>query len=145
VDRALSRAVEPALADFMAAHRLDRGGYRAEKLVVRLGPLQLPFPNPGFLPFHDLHHLALNAPPSFWGEMEVSALELRSGCPTALIWLLSAGAMLLGALVAPRRVVRAWRRYAGCRNLYRGHDYAALLALDLGELRARMGLPAARD
>lgn len=140
---AMARPVEPALTEFFTTHGLDRGGYSADKLVVRLGPLRFPFPNPGFLPFHDLHHLALNAPPRFWGEVEVSALELRSGCPTALIWLLCMAAMVLGALVAPRRVWRTWRRYAGCKNLYRGHRYEDLLALDLHELRRKMGVSSA--
>jgi hypothetical protein len=133
--------VELALARFFAEHGLDRGGYRADRLVVRLGPLRLPFPNPGYLPFHDIHHVAVSAPPRFWGEVEVSVLELRSGCPTWLIWLLCVGAIALGAVVAPRRVLRTWRRYEGCRNVYRGHDLAELLALDLRELRRRMALP----
>lgn len=139
-ERAMSRPVRSALAELMERHGIDRAGYSAEKLVVSLGPLRFPFPNPGFLALHDLHHLALGAPPRFWGEVEVSALELRSGCPTLLIWLLSVAAMTLGALVAPRRVWRAWRRYAGCTNVYRGHDYEALLALDLRGLRQHLGL-----
>lgn len=140
VERALSMPVGAALAAFFAAHGLDRGGYAADRLVVRLGPLKLPFPNPGYLPFHDLHHLAIDAPPRFWGEVEVSALELRSGCPTWLIWLLCVGALALGGLLAPRRVWRMWKRYAGCENLYRGHEYQELLSLDVAGLRRRMRL-----
>lgn len=132
--------VAAAIEAFLATHGLDRRGYKAGELVVRLGPLKLPFPNPGYLPFHDLHHLALNAPPRFWGEVEVSVLELRSGCPTWLIWFLCVAAIALASLVAPRRVLRMWRRRAGCRNVYRGHAYPDLLAMDLGALRRLMRL-----
>jgi hypothetical protein len=137
----MSQSVAVALAAFFEVHRLDRGGYSAEKLVVRLGPLKFPFPNPGFLPFHDLHHVALEAPPTFWGEVEVSLLELRSGPPTLFIWFLCVAALLLGGLVAPLRVRRMWRRFAGCKNVYRGHEYTELLSLDLADLRRLMGLP----
>jgi len=131
--------VAVALEAFLAKHGLDRGGYTAEALVVRLGPLKLPFPNPGKLPFHDLHHLALDAPPRFWGEVEVSVFELRAGPPTWLIGLLCIGAIALGAMLSPRRVSRWWRRYAGCRALY-GADLPALMTMDVEALRARMAL-----
>ncbi len=139
-ERGEPKTVGVALGAFFRAHRMDRGGYRADKLVVRLGPIELPFPNPGYLPFHDLHHVAIDAPPSFWGEVEVSVLELRSGTPTLLIGFLCVSAIALGALLAPRRVWRMWRRYAGCDNVYRGYDYTELLALDLGALRRLMRL-----
>lgn len=131
--------VADALDAFLAKHGLDRGGYTADSLVVRLGPVKLPFPNPGLLPFHDLHHLALDAPPRFWGEVEVSIFELRAGPPTWLIGFLCIGAIGLGSLLAPRRVARWWRRYAGCRALY-GADLAELMAMDLETLCARMAL-----
>ena len=141
----MSRTVADALADFFRVHSLDREGYRADRLVVHLGPITLPFPNPGLLPLHDLHHVALAAAgytsaPNFWGEVEVSALELRSGPPTALITLLCVGALALGALLSPRRVLRSWRRYRGCTNLYRERDVSALLALPVEELLERMRL-----
>ncbi len=129
--------VAAALDAFLAKHGLDRGGYQAAKLFVRLGPLRLPFPNPQLLPFHDLHHVAIDAAPDFWGEVEVSVLELRSGTPTWLIWFLCVGAIFFGALLSPWRVVRIWRRYAGCHNLYR-EDLHELLALDVDDLRRRV-------
>jgi hypothetical protein len=132
--------VAAALGGFFAAHGPLRDGYRSRRFRVRVGPLTLGFPNPGKLPLHDLHHVALGVAPSFWGEVEVSAFELRSGSPSALITLLCVGALVLGGLVAPRRVLGWWRRYAGCRNLYR-EPYEPLLALELDELRRRMRLP----
>jgi ubiquinone biosynthesis protein Coq4 len=135
--------VAQALAVFFARYGLDREGYRAPRLVVKLGPLPLPFPNPGWLPLHDLHHVALALPPTFWGEVELSAFELRTGPRTALIAFLCIGALFFGALVGPRRVARAWRRYAGAVNLYREEHYESLLTMDLEALRRRMRLPAA--
>jgi hypothetical protein len=143
MNRSLRMPVALAIPAFRAAHRLDLADHADERVVVRLGPLGLPFPNPGYLPFHDLHHIALDVPPRFWGEVEVSAFELRSGCPTWLIWFLCVSALVLGGLVAPRRVWRAWKRYAGCRNVYRGYAYADLLALSLGELRGMLRLDGA--
>lgn len=145
----MSRTVAEALADFFREHGLDREGYRAERLVVHLGPITLPFPNPGLLPFHDLHHVALAAlgrpsAPTFWGEVEVSALELRAGPPTALIALLCVGALGLAAVIAPLKVIRTYRRYAGCASLYGEQDYAMLLALPMDALLSRMRLPQCR-
>jgi hypothetical protein len=56
-------------------------------------------------------------PPTFWGEVEISMFELRSGSPSPLITFLCAGAVLLGTILAPRRVLMWWRTYAGARNL----------------------------
>lgn len=131
--------VAEALEAFLTRHRIDRAGYAARRFDVRLGPLVFRFPNPGLLRLHDLHHVALGLPPTFWGEVEVSAFELRTGAPTILIGFLCVGALCLGALLAPLRVVRAWRRYRGARNLYAGR-YEEVAALDLDELRRRCHL-----
>jgi hypothetical protein len=132
--------VAEALAAFFARYGLDRRGYRAPRLVVKLGPLALPFPNPGWLPLHDLHHVALALPPTFWGEVEISAFELRTGPRTALITFLCIGALFFGVLVGPRRVWRAWQKYGGTRNLYREERYDELLRMDLKALRETMRL-----
>ena len=80
-------------------------------------------------------------PATFWGEVDVSAFELRTGAPSAIIALLCMGSLLLGGLLAPRRVWRAWSRYAGARNLYRDAPaHQALLAMRVDELRAWMRL-----
>ena len=142
--------VRQALGAFLARHGIDRAGYASPLFVVRLGPVPLLFPNPGWLGLHDLHHVALDAPPTFWGEVEVSAFELRTGAPSVLIRALCVGALAFGALLAPRRVRRAWRRYAGATNLYRAKQgaapadetgwYEALLDLDLADLRRALGV-----
>lgn len=135
--------VGDALARFRARHGLPLEDHPAGPFVVRVGPLSWAFPNPGRLHRHDLHHLALDAPPTFWGEVEVSAFELRTGPPTRLIAFLCVGAVLLGTLGAPRRVLRAWRRARGCRSLYDDPtDDVSLRACTLDALRARIGVTA---
>lgn len=126
---------------FFAEHGLDPEAYAARRFRVPLGPITLVFPNPGQLPLHDLHHVALGAPPAFWGEVEVSALELRAGPPNMMIAILCAGALALGALRGPRRTWSWWRRYRNCSSLY-GRDREALLGFELEAVRTSMGLGA---
>jgi hypothetical protein len=95
---------------------------------------------------HDLHHVATGFGTDFVGEAEVSAWEsagrLRPlGLYTAGIVL---GLALAGLCVAPQRTRRAYR--ASRRASLFGPDppdYEALLALSIGELRQRLGIPAA--
>jgi hypothetical protein len=128
------------LDPFLAAYGHGREGYASCGFVLALGPLRLPLPNPGHLPFHDLHHIAIGAGQDTWGEIQVSAFELRTGAPTLYIRGLCVAGLALGVIVAPLQVRAWWRQYAGCRNLYDEPDYEALLALDLDSLRQRMGL-----
>jgi hypothetical protein len=132
-----------ALDAFRARHRIDLAPERGGVLRVRVGPILLPFPNPGFLRLHDLHHVLLDVPPNFWGEVEVSAFELRTGCPSAFVWFLCVASLALSFLAAPRWTVAAWRRHAGRRrNLYaEGGLYAALLRRPIAEIRAALELP----
>lgn len=116
----------------------------AGRFFVDIGSLRVALPNPGFLDRHDLHHVLLGAPPDFFGEVEVSAYELRTGCPSAFVALLCVGSLGLAALVAPGRVARAWRRFAGCRgNLYGGPPLGVLLAAPVDEVARGLGLRAA--
>jgi hypothetical protein len=131
--------VREHLDAFFAATGLAREGYTAPHIVLRLGPLALAFPNPGRLPIHDIHHVALDVPPTFWGEVEISAFELRTGPPSWLIAFLCVGALVLGFMHSPRRVVRAWRSFRGARNLYADpRDIEDLRDLELDALRAWM-------
>ena len=120
--------------------------YRSARFVVPLGPLRLVFPNPGKLPLHDLHHVALGVPMTFWGEVEVSVFEIRSGVPSALIALLCVSAIALGSLLAPCRVRAWWRQYRGCKNAYaEAARYHWLLDLSVNDLRHELLLDDAPD
>ncbi len=110
--------VGAALAEWRKAHARDDGrGRRVFWLTV--GPLRVPLPHPGQLHWHDLHHVALGYGSDLIGEMEVSAFELRTGPANAVVLFLCVSAVLLGALVAPRRTLEAFRSARGARNLYR--------------------------
>lgn len=128
---------------FLARFGLDLEGYAAPDFPVHLGPfLTLRFPNPGLLPYHDLHHVATGYPATVLGEAEISAFELRAGCRVPLIVLLCCGAALIGLLRAPRRIARAWRRGRGARVIYGTRaPYEELLNLRVSELRRLMNLP----
>lgn len=96
---------------------------------------------------HDLHHVATGYGTDLRGEGEISAWELRGGIRalglyTGSIVVLGA---LMGMLIAPIRTARAFAASTG-RSLFgtaRDRDYEALLSLTVGELRERLGVPAA--
>lgn len=91
---------------------------------------------------HDLHHVLTGYRTDLRGEAEIAAWELASGCwrwPAAVV--LNSGALGLGALIAPRRIARAWARGRKTGNLYGergGIDH--LLPRQVGEVRAALGL-----
>ena len=97
---------------------------------------------------HDLHHVATGYGTDLRGEGEVSVWETRRGLrPLGLyVGAIVALGSLGGALLAPRRALAAWRASgAGRTSLFScsEDDYEALLDLTVGELRARLGVPAA--
>lgn len=92
---------------------------------------------------HDLHHVVTGYQTNWRGEAEIAAWELASGCwrwPTAFV--LNLGGLALGAMIAPRRVARAWARGRKTRNLYseRGDAIDRVLSRPVGEVRATLGL-----
>lgn len=135
--------VQEARDCFLAAFHLDTDGYTSREFPVHLlSGITLRFPNPGLLPLHDLHHVATGYPATLLGEAQISAWELRAGCPSPMVRFLCCGAITLGYLQAPRRVMRAWRAGRGMRSLYNaGIPYETLLRLRVAELRQMIGLP----
>lgn len=124
---------------------LDRGDGAQEPTERFLwlpisGPLYVPFPNPGRLRQHDLHHLALGVGPTLRGEIVVSVLELYNGPPSATIALLCVAAVAIGLCRWPLRTLRLFPRLRGCKAVYHA-DPAELHPLTVGALRARLGLP----
>ena len=93
---------------------------------------------------HDLHHIATGFGTDLVGEGEISAWELRTGVVSVGVYVgaIIFGGALMGGLIAPRRAVFAWRAAASTRNLFADADYDALLRMSVGELRARLGVPA---
>lgn len=136
------------VSEALAAWRRDSGQIEAPSgrpppwlrlFWVKLGPISVPVPHPGQLHWHDLHHLVLGYRTDLVGEMEISAFELRTGPRTPMVWFLCVAGVLTGLLWAPRRIVAAWRRGAGQRNLYgSGLDYRKVLGWTMDELVAWM-------
>lgn len=134
------RTVADTLTTWQADNGVPAQSNTDRWLWLRLGPIWLPLPNPQRLDRHDLHHALCGYRNDLWGEIEVSAFELRTGPPDLLIGALCVAAVALGLLLGPRRLVAAWRRARGGRNLYRDpRRTEELLALPVGVLRAELG------
>jgi hypothetical protein len=95
---------------------------------------------------HDLHHAATGYGTDLTGEGEISAWELRRGLRGLGLYV---GFLILigtinGLIVAPRRSLAAWRASgeAKKKNLWSMDvEYETLLAMNVGELRAFLGVP----
>jgi ubiquinone biosynthesis protein Coq4 len=85
---------------------------------------------------HDLHHVLTEYGTSWTGEAEISAWELASGCRDyAAAWVLNGLGLLMGLVIAPIRVARAFRRGLQSRNLYGREVTDELLSARVGTLR----------
>jgi hypothetical protein len=99
---------------------------------------------------HDLHHVATGYGTDLVGEAEISAWELRRGLRglDPYVSALVIGGALMGLVFAPRRTLSAWRSAsvdrgsrAQERSLFGSSAaYEDLLALEVAELRARLGV-----
>ena len=129
---------------YLAANGLKIDSYTARKFPVYFFRWPIWLPNPGFLPWHDLHHVITGFQTGLIGEAEISAYELRGGCGSVMIFILCVGAIMIGMFVAPRRIWRSWRESRGATNLYHTTmAYETLLDMSVGDLREKLGLPRA--
>jgi hypothetical protein len=121
------------------------GGYEDKWVDFKLGPIPMPFPNTKSriraVRFHDLHHVLTGYDTDIYGEFEISAWEIGSGCADHVAaWQLNLGGLFAGAIVAPRRTWRAFVRGRHSRNLYR-HEYGdALLTRHVDEMKRELEL-----
>ncbi len=96
---------------------------------------------------HDLHHVATGYGTDVAGEAEVSAWELRRGLRHLGLYVGSLVVLgtIAGLARAPHRTVRAFLASGRGRPSLFDDDvtYDELLALRVGELRARLGVPEA--
>lgn len=121
------------------------GGYDATWVDFELGPIPMPFPNTDSrrraVKLHDLHHLLTGYQTDIWGEFEISAWEIGSGCRDHYAaWVLNLGGMASGMLSVPRRTIRAFLRGRKTKNLYATVFDDALLARRLGDVRSESNL-----
>ena len=131
---------------FLQAGFATDGGYgdRWVRLKVR-GLTVFAFPNTAArvrsVKLHDIHHIVTEYDTSWAGEAEIGAWELASGCGRHYpAWVLNLGAVTIGLLFWPRRVIAAFKRGRRSDNLYRSEFSEELLELTVGRLRRRLQL-----
>lgn len=122
-------------------------GYDARWVTLRAGGFPvLVFPNTAgrvrAVRLHDLHHVLTGYETTWTGEAEIAAWEIATGCGSFVAaWVLNLGAFVVGLVIAPRKLFRAFVRGRHSQNLYltvRQYD-DALLEGTVGELRAKLG------
>lgn len=121
------------------------GGYTDRWVKVKLGPLTVAFPNTAgrvrAVRYHDLHHVVTGYRTDLVGEAEIGAWEVASGCRGFIAaWVLNLTAMMMGLLLQPKAVFRAFVRGRRTRNLYDARFDDALLDDRVDGVRARLGL-----
>jgi hypothetical protein len=143
-----SMRVGDALAAYLAENGFTTAGYESPTTEGSFLGRRFAVPNPPAhqraLRFHDLHHVATGFGTDHAGEGEISAWQARRGLSAAGLYVLVIVAtnVLVGVVLAPRRTLRTLRSAGSGASLFDvGQDYAALLALRVGELRALLGIP----
>ena len=127
---------------YLEENSLSVESYSARRFPIYVGRWPVYVPNPGYLPWHDLHHVVTGYRTGLIGEAEISAYELRAGCGSVMVFILCVGAILIAMFVAPRRVWRAWKRAKGAHTLYHTKlPYETLLEMSVADLRQQLGLP----
>lgn len=127
---------------YLAANSLSLDSYDERGFPIYVGRWAVRLPNPGLLHLHDLHHVVTGYGTGLVGEAEISAYELRGGCRSFIVHMLCFGAILFALFVAPRRILRAWRRARGARTLYYTDvPYETLLDMSVADLRRHLNLP----
>jgi len=127
---------------YLEENSLSVESYSAKRFPIYVGRWPVYVPNPGYLPWHDLHHVVTGYRTGLIGEAEISAYELRAGCGSVMVFILCVGAILIAMFVAPGRVWRAWKRAKGAHTLYHTKlPYETLLEMSVADLREQLGLP----
>jgi len=134
--------VRAARDRYLAENALNVDSYSARRFPIYIGRRPVYLPNPGFLPWHDLHHAVTGYRTGLVGEAEISAYELRGGCGSAMVFILCVGAILIATFIAPRRIWRAWKRAKGTSTLYHTRiPYETLLDMSVTDLRDLLRIP----
>lgn len=138
--------VEQGLDAYLRANGFTTAGYAEPSVELSAGPFTFRVPNPPArqraIAQHDVHHVLTGYGTDLVGEAEVGAWELRAGCTTPFLYFINLTAALMGLLLAPRRVARAWWRGRGQSTLYRaGLGAGEVAGLSIGALRSRLGIP----
>lgn len=131
---------------YLAQNGFGDGGYEdAWVTLTKVGPLSVGFPNSAArkraIRLHDLHHVLAQYGTDWTGEAEIGGFEIGAGCGRHwAAWLLNAGALSYGVLIAPRAVFRGFVRGRHARSLYDGEWRESLLDENTGAMREKLGL-----
>ena len=130
---------------------LDENGFTVEEYTkpwvdVGVGPFHFKLRNgparQRAIPLHDMHHAATGYGTDLVGEAEIGVWELRAGCNNAFLVGINLAAVVVGCVLAPLRMLRAFRRARGARSLYLvGLPREQLGAMSVAELRKLVGVP----
>ncbi len=137
--------VRAARARYFARNGFDERGYDDRWVRLRAGPIPIVFPNTRArvrsVRVHDVHHVVTGYATTWTGEAEIGAWEIASGCADhAAAWVLNLMALPVGLAIAPRATFHAFVRGRRSRNLYRETIDDALLARQVADLTAALGL-----
>ena len=140
--------VEAGRDAYLRENGFTVAAYDAPRTPASLFGIPFSVPNPPrhrwAIMLHDLHHVATGFGTDLIGEGEIRPGSCATACAAwaSTSGFSSTGLALLGLLVAPRRTWRAYRLGAGGTSLFRlERDYDELLAMDVGQLRATLGIP----
>jgi hypothetical protein len=136
--------VRAAVEQYMLVNGFSRAEYAAPKVPVKIGPFTYQLPNgparQRAIAQHDTHHVITGYGTDLAGEAEIGAWELRGGCTNAFLWGINIAAVLGGLVIAPRRVLKAFRGARGAKTLYAlGLQASEVEELSVEELRRRVG------
>ncbi len=140
-----SLTVAEARETYFKDNGFSLASYTDRWVKLKLGPIPLAFPNSksrkAAVKLHDLHHVATGYQTTFIGEAEIGAWEIGAGCGRYwAAWSLNLSSLGMAAL-SPRRVLRAFVSGRRSKSLYHRAFGDDLLALTVGELRAKLELP----
>jgi ubiquinone biosynthesis protein Coq4 len=141
-----SLKIKQAITQLFAEYNIPAEAYTSKYFIIRVGKLPIYVPNTAarvkIARFHDIHHILTGYAANWKGEAEIGAWELATGCRTSFIaWFLNSGAVLVGLVMHPIAVIKAFRRgFKTKTNLYHDFDYDALMDMTIGELQNKIGL-----
>jgi hypothetical protein len=139
--------VSAALSRYLAENGLRAADYELTHFDLRVRGVAIRLPNPrsrrAAVAFHDLHHVATGLSTDWISEILISAWEIGAGLGG--LWvarLICVPFFAAGLVVRPRSTWSAYRTGRSCRSLFaRPACIDELLALRVGDLRDRIGLP----
>jgi hypothetical protein len=141
-----SGSMRDALDQYFRRNGFTAETYTAPTFTIKLLGIPFTFPSTAkrkqVMPLHDFHHILTGYGTDWIGEAEIGAWELRAGCDTLVAYWLNGSGVILGLMISPRRVWRAFRAARGQHTLYREKiPYSALLEMNVEDLRRKLEIP----